>query len=136
MWVFSDEARNLQCFRTRAAGISLARALLCGVFTLMCRSLAASAGMRSGSNVTGGASVAASELETQKTLVLVLRGVFKEELRFLIGERSLDRSAFQLHQSPDKPDAGVMRHTISRLTLHSLYVWGCRRLLRGACIQM
>ena len=41
---------------------------------------------------------------------------------FLIGERSLDRSAFQLRQSPDKPDAGVMRHTISRLTLHSLYV--------------
>jgi hypothetical protein len=49
----------------------------------------------------------------------------------LIGERSLDRSAFQLRQSPGKPDAGVMRHTISRLTLHSLYVWGLPAPLAG-----
>jgi len=51
-------------------------------FRVDAQKYAASAGVRSGSNVAGGASVAASELETQKTLLLVLRGVFKEELRF------------------------------------------------------
>jgi hypothetical protein len=58
----------------------LARANLIAVFAWTFKSKPASAGVRSGSNVTGGASVAASELETQKTLVLVLLGVFKEEL--------------------------------------------------------
>jgi hypothetical protein len=82
MYSLIQEARNRQCFPIRMPGISLARAILIAVFAWTPRREPASAGLMSGSNVTGGASVAASELETQKTLLLVLRGVFKEELRF------------------------------------------------------